>query len=235
MKRLSAILTTLLGCIAISPAHAVTQISWFSAYEINSTMVDSNGIMLSSSYAFELGTFATLFVPTASNTADWAANWKRFDLAADPVLNSWDAPHAAFTGSQTLVPTAPGAPTGTSSSPYSSPAHIFTEGDQLYVWAYNTKTIAPGAEWALVTDTNATNNTFNGTTTWTVPTTSQDFSMVDADTIILGGLYNTRGPGGYTATPGVFSLQTSAVPEPGSLLAIASLGFTLLVRRRQKR
>jgi hypothetical protein len=99
--------------------------------------------------------------------------------------------------------------------------------------------LTSGYEWALIT-----NDSTDGTTSddWLMPApsghvaTSIDWRIEDATASPFGGLNDTQGPGDYSSTPGGFVLQThTTVPEPGSALLIALVGFAQLLRARRRR
>ena len=111
-----------LAWLAVAAARAET-IRWFSvAANINLT---SAGIPMSGAFNFELGVFSGSFVPSAANTAQWAANW----VPAQRV--TYYAPNLRFAAQFTVVSnTAP-----------------FTEGKPAYVWGFQAGGAA--SEWIL--------------------------------------------------------------------------------------
>lgn len=217
---------------AAAPCRAAT-IFWgtFS----NDTLIDSQGNALTGSYTFELGTFAPGFTPTDSNLTDWAANWMVFDAAV--VGGAWNPANQEVTG------TADHTATGGSSSPFAAPADIFPQGTPAYLWVYNTKDLNSNAEWALAADVDNGSNVYaawefpdpaeQGTPPLFLDMPSYDWQTRDLDTAIFGGVNNARGAGTFSATPVDFTIQTAAVPEPGSVMLFA-LGAFLMVRRARR-
>ena len=80
-------LLTLMLLTTLSPlSHAAVTINWGS--EAFSTLLDSKGVPLDSSYVFQLGVFTTTtqsgtvpYVPQLTSLDDWASHWKVFDKA----------------------------------------------------------------------------------------------------------------------------------------------------------
>lgn len=224
LPRLCLLLLLLLACL---PSARASTIFWGSNFSDN--LFDSNGQPLGSTYSFEIGSFGS-FVPTYQNVDQWAANWKVFDRAYDPDANGWNSVDQFFVG------TVDHNTSAGSDSPDANPADVFTQGEVAYLWAYNSKSIVPSSEWALVTDGTTVGNTGNE---WIFPdpadtTGSFNWNLSDASSAIIGGANDVRGPGTYSATPGVFSLQTAVVPEPGSALLLISAALTQLFRRARR-
>jgi hypothetical protein len=220
MKTLgSPLLILTLLCLAASPcAHART-IAWGS--ELDSILVDSNGVTLDASHTFELGTFGT-FVPTSINIDLWLTNWKAFDRATVPI---------GFNPSEGWVSSAATLEADMTSSRSDLPQHTFTVGEQAYIMVYDSLALSdPATELALITDAS-----------WLMPTSdthspdTRDWRINAAGTAVFGGLNNIQGPGQYGVNPNAFVLQThnspSPIPEPGSALLLTSLG--LMFRRRR--
>lgn len=63
----------LTGIELLSPVQAVQEINWYSPPA--QTNLTASGAVMDGTFQFQLGAFANGFVPTASNAADWAANW----------------------------------------------------------------------------------------------------------------------------------------------------------------
>jgi len=208
-------------------------ISWNSSFE--STLIDSAGNPLDQSFSFEMGTFGS-FVPTSANRSDWATNWKVFDKAYLDDANGWNWQDSFFTRSVTHETD------GTSSSPFANPPitlspNVFSQDEVVYLWVYNSQTLAEGSEWALVTDGLSGLNTLNR---WLIPDPSEssaisyEWHLDDAREVILGGANNVQGDGQFSANPITFNLQTAAVPEPTSaLLILSALGWLGLQGRRR--
>lgn len=232
--------STLLRCLWLvlfcmcGPAHAST-VFWSSVF--NDLLFDSNGQPLNGTYSFEVGTFGG-FIPTYQNVDQWEANWKVFDRTFDPTPSDpndgdpegWNVPDQFFTATVTHDSL------GHSSSADADPLDVFTQGEKVYLWAYNSKIIVPGSEWALVTDSDFAGNS---SSPWVIPDPadtggSYDWQLADADAAVIGGVNNVQGDGGFGVTPPAFSLQTAVVPEPGSLLLLLAAATTHVVRRARR-
>jgi hypothetical protein len=214
--------------------HAST-IFWGSQF--NDQLFDSNGAPLDGYYSFEIGTFG-VFVPTYQNVDQWAANWKVIDRAYDPTPadpndgdpEGWNVIDKFFVGTvghDTL---------GHSDSLDANPADVFAENEQVYLWVYNSKDIVPSSEWALVTDSNPAGNLANN---WLVPDPadtlgSYDWQLTDADEAVIGGVNGVQGDGGFSVTPGSFSIQTAVVPEPGSAFLVLLAYAAQFIRRTRR-
>ncbi len=106
----------------------------------------------------------------------------------------------------------------------------------VYLWAFNSKVIVPGSEWALVTDGTTVGNVGDP---WIIPDPadtmgSYNWSLSDASTSAIGGANGVQGPGGYSTTPPVFTLQTAVVPEPGSAFLLLAAAAAHLARRARR-
>ncbi len=224
MKRCLYILI-LIGLAAASPGRADT-VNWGSSF--GGVHVESDGDALLATFTFEIGTFGSTFIPDETNVDLWSANWKVLDAATyNDTLN-------IFTDSFDLLdhPTLPGQVV--SNSPDADPVN-FSQGEQVYIWVYNTDTAAPGSEWVLITD-----NDGAGGDDWVIP--DPDDQTIDpvqwrvstATQVVFGGLNDVSGPGERTGGPPLFDLQTHTfVPEPsGALLVGCGLGVLALRRRR---
>ncbi len=156
----------LFALLLITPPSFASTINWFS--EVSSILVTSSNAELDTSFSFEIGTFLPGFVPTFHNTNQWESNWLVFDRAFDPTPadpNDGD-PEGWNTIDNFFVGAAEHLVTGASDSAYTTPGGVFTQGTVAYLWVYNSKSIVPSSEWALVTDTSATGDTGND---WVFP------------------------------------------------------------------
>lgn len=202
-------------------------INWGSA--VGDTLLTSNGVLLSDVFTFELGTFGG-FVPSVSNLDQWGANWKIFDRAIAPAIDGWDSGSGFFSGTATLEAD------GTSDSSPPLPAFTFTEGEQAYIWVYNTLAVDSTTEWALVTNNSLDGNPLDD---WLMPAHSAqvqqplEWRLSNATEVPFGGLNDDEGPGDYTVTPPSFELQTHTVPEPSSILLAMLAGLAGISRRRR--
>lgn len=110
--------------LAGTNSHAET-IKWFGYCPTGSDNITSAGSPMGGSFSFELGVFKNAFVPSDSNTSQWAANW----VAAQRV--TYNAQNKVFTGQFTVTNnTAP-----------------FTIGAAAYVWGFQGGVAA--SEWIL--------------------------------------------------------------------------------------
>lgn len=197
-------------------AHATT-INWGS--NVFDSLANSEGQALDSSYKVELGVFVNSFVPTADNTADWAANWKTFDLA------SFNTDMGYFTGTADLKPD------GSSSSAAADLGVNFADME-AYVWVFNDLVIEGSTQWFLGrSDSWVMPHTPGGCCDSGLPAQWSTSDLTPSDTPVFGGQGAVIG-GGYTNSAGNFVLQTyNVVPEPAVML-LSSLGLCLLFRRR---
>lgn len=217
LKLLACTLALLLPAL---PGQART-VAWYSA--IGDTFLQSDGLTaLDSTYQFELGGFTSGFDPLLNDMSLWASNWVVFDTATD-ASGEWNSIPGISNYSSSGSTISAGGANLTSSVT----GNAFTVGQRAYVWAFNSKTIAPTSEWALVTNT-----------AWTFPTADAlalplDWTLTDAaNTTVYGDL--THAPpdvNGDVAS----TLQLQAVPEPSSALLIAVAGVLLRLRRRAGR
>ncbi len=213
-------------------SHAQAALSWGSV--LPSNLRDSDGVALDSSFFMQLGFFDNTFTPTASNTADWAANWKVFDQAgyygvSDP-NNSFDAATGYFARESIEINLA-----GQSQSAYAD-LGVNSSGKDAYLWVYNSKTSGvTTTEWLLVR-----------AATWVFPA-GRDLNECCSDTPVqwsvsdLGsaapvwGAQGLFSGGGEHTNTGNYNLQTfTFIPEPSTaLLTVLGTVFVLLRRRRQ--
>lgn len=219
-------------CLALALAWnqgaQASTVFWGSNF--NDNLFDSSGNALDATYSFEIGTFTGGFTPTYQNVDQWQANWHVIDRAFDPDSNGWNSTEQFFVGTVGFNTD------GTSDSPDANPGDVFAQGDTVYLWAYNSKTIVPSSEWALVTDGTIVGNSGDP---WIIPdpadtSGSYVWNLSDASLAIVGGANGVQGPGAYSTTPGVFSLQTAVVPEPGSAFLLLAAAAAHLTRRARR-
>jgi hypothetical protein len=221
--------------IIAHPSLAST-INWFS--DVNSTLVTSSHVELGTRFSFEIGSFELGFVPTFHNTNQWADKWMVFDRAFDPTPeNEADGdPRGWNTNENFFVGAAEHLMTGASDSASTGSGNVFTQGMVAYLWVYNSKSIVPSSEWALVTDNSAMGDTGND---WIFPDpfdppgTSYEWKLGDADLAVVGAVNGNRGEGTFTVHPGTYHIQTHVVPEPSSLLLVALVLVGGAVRRKR--
>lgn len=217
MKKLLCILFALTAASA-----SARTISWRSG--IGDDLFNSSGLSLDDSFTFELGAFDAGFTPDATNYGDWSSRWHAFGQATfEPLLgNGWEPGLQYFTKDTTVL----GGQLSSESPPLAS--YAFTAGTQAWLWVYDSKTVAPTSEWALV-----------GGTTWTFPAsdllnlTPVVWELNSADRVVWGGANSLRTDGIFTATPAVFDLQTAAVPEPAGVFLLGLAGWMVGLRRRR--
>lgn len=125
MKALLFRICFLTGFALVLPVQAVQEINWYSPR--SQTNLTGAGAVMDGAFQFQLGAFANGFIPTASNAADWAANWS--PAATTPYLPGSNV--RAFDA--VLFLTSNAAP--------------FTIGAKAYVWG---RASGPGSdEWIL--------------------------------------------------------------------------------------
>ncbi len=225
-------------CLALALAwtHGAQASTVFWGSSFGDNLYDSTGAQLGSTYSFELGTFGG-FTPTYQNVDQWQANWHLIDYA-NTADSNWDSTNQFFAGTVDFD-------TSGNSHSHSDPStgipqynssDVFTQGEVVYLWAFNSKVIVPGSEWALVTDGSTAGNTGDR---WIIPDPadtmgSYNWSLSDASTSVIGGANGVQGPGGYSTTPPAFSLQTAVVPEPGSAFLLLAAAAAHLARRARR-
>ncbi len=216
------IVATALLPASLSQASTISWGSDFSSSPIPE-LLDSSGTPLDASYSFEIGSFGS-FIPDLGNIADWQANWKVFDRSYDPTpADSGDGDPFGWNPGLFFVGVETHNAGGGSDSPDANPSDVFGVGEVAYLWAYNSKSIGPGSEWALVM------NSSNSPTSWqfAAPTDpDSDWSLAAADTAIIGSVNPSS----------VLALQTAPVPvpEPGSALLLFAAAATHLIRRARR-
>ncbi|HEY1083565.1 MAG TPA: PEP-CTERM sorting domain-containing protein [Prosthecobacter sp.] len=203
-------------------------IDWGNA--VMDVLVDSHGNALDSTYTIELGTFGS-FTPTGLNQGDWMANWKVFDRAI--AGTDWIPSMRYFNSSASVMPG------GVSSEAPPLPSFTFAQGEQAYMFVYNSLAFDYVSEWALIT-----NSSLDGTLVddWLMPAPGSkedstiEWRVSNASVVIHGGLNDEQSYGVYTVDPGTFALQTHVVPEPaGMVLVMLGIAFSWFPRRRNTR
>lgn len=209
------------------PAHAAS-VSVTSG--VGDTLVNSAGLNLDASFTFQIGSFVSGFTPDVLNVSLWEANWKPFAQATAPAVNGWNTTARYFSsGAEFQV--------GGTSSAGLGPV-TFSQGEQLYLWVFDTRAISATAEWALVTN-NSTDG--NAADNWVLPNPSDltagvgDFLLGSASVSVVGGANNNYGGGTITNPLGSFQLQTALipVPEPGAAMLLAITGVLVTLKRRR--
>jgi hypothetical protein len=159
---------------------------------------------LDNAFVFEFGTFEAGFTPTGNNITNWIDNWKPFARAEAPSINGWNSSISYFNKSGILQLS------GQSDQGLS--ADVFAAGELAYLWVYNDFSITDGSQWALVTNDSSDLNPAND---WL-------------------GLHNVQGGGNFTAPLTAFTLQTHAVPEPGSVMLVLLAGLAWRIQRARR-
>jgi hypothetical protein len=190
-------------CIALALAWSqgaqASTVFWGSNF--NDHLFDSTGNALDSTYSFEIGAFTGGFTPTYQNVDQWQANWHVIDRAYDPDANGWNSIDQFFVGTVEFNTS------GGSNSPDANPGDVFTQGDTVYLWAYNSKSIVPSSQWALVTDGSPLGDLADN---WIIPdpldtVSSFNWQLTDANTPSLAESMECRDRGpiprrqGYSA------------------------------------
>lgn len=207
-----ATLLSIAAAALFAPSMLMAQtLNWASPF--NSSIVDSEGATLDSSFTFELGVFNPSFTPLESNVDQWASNWLALDQADyDPALGY-------FTASLFLQ----GVP---------DYATLYAER-QAYLWVRNSNSAIAGSEWFLASapswvlpplDPDCCGNDLP--VEWSV-------SDLGSDVPEYGSQNGVEGPG-VIVNSGTFTLQTATfIPEPSSALLIGLAVFGLVGRRRR--
>lgn len=227
-------LPKLIACLALlllmaTPGQART-VAWFSG--IGDNFLKDDGVTpldvpdtanpnSDPNFRFELGGFASGFTPTLANLSLWESNWVAFDSAFyDDGLNNggWNPTPGISNYTSSASTVAAGAGLVTSSDT----GNTFSVGQQAYLWTFNSKTISPTTEWALITNS-----------AWLFPASDPlnpnalEWTLGDAGNAAVVGEVSNSGSPDFIST-----LQTQTVPEPGSALLIAMAGILLRLRRR---
>lgn len=192
------------------------------------TLLQHDGVTaLDNGFKFEFGTFETGFTPTTHNITQWIDNWKPFARAEAPSINGWNSSISYFNKSGILQLS------GQSDQGLS--ADVFAAGELGYLWVYNVFSITDGGQWALVTNDSSDGNAAND---WLMPSPSEalpwEFPLSNALNPVWGGLHNVQGGGDFTAPLAAFTLQTHAVPEPGSVMLILLAGLAWRIQRARR-
>jgi hypothetical protein len=228
-----SILATLASALLLASSAQASTLTWNT--DGDSLLFNVNGGLLDSSFTFELGTFGTTFVPTASNYNDWLTNWKRFDRASVSAGGSFNPGNGTVSSIASVLDGADPADhtDNISSSAYADPTATFAEGERAYIFVYNNLSPTPGTEWALYTNP-----------TWLLPRSSShssvtlDWNINTQGQAVLGGSQNSYTSGIRYSNPVVYDVQTStfpaAVPEPSGALLIGSIGMVGMLRRRRR-
>lgn len=221
MKSRELLLVLPLSIVALTHSQAATTVEWGSL--IPSTIVDSTGETLDSSFTFQLGTFLNDFTPTAGNIFDWAANWAVFDQA------DYNEELGYFTSSAGIIGN------GTSDSGFADDdLGLNFVGRQAYIWVFNSPIPGSGTEWFLAS-----------ASSWIFPEGNDDccdpsgnvqwsISDLDSQTPVWGAQLGQIGGGDYEVTSPSYDLQTfTAIPEPSSLFLLGMGACGLILRRRR--
>lgn len=214
MNRTQTFLAALLVALAPVVTSHARGISWSSG--VGDNFLKADGVTnMDGTFTFELGGFLSSFTPTLANLSLWQTNWVVFDSVVDG--NGWN-PALPFSNYSNSVTAVAGSGSNITSS---DTGQTFTIGQQAYIWTFNSKSLDVGSEWSLIKNT-----------VWTYPT-ADPFNPNDLQWT-LSDVGNTA-VAGATSTDGntfVSTLQTQAVPEPGSALLIAVAGVVIRLRRR---
>jgi hypothetical protein len=234
-KQLLVTLAITAAALAMRPSAQASTITW--GTDPDSLLFQTSGLVMDNTFTFELGTFGTTFVPTATNYNDWLANWKRLDRATGGPFGN-----GGFVSGNGTVSGITGVGDGADSfdhtdnittSPFGDSSATFAAGERAYVFAYNNLNPIPGTQWALLSNP-----------AWLMPQSNShnsntiDWNINTQGIATLGGTQSNYNAGLRSANPGVFDLQTATfptapVPEPGSALLIGSIGMLGLLRRRR--
>jgi hypothetical protein len=230
-------------------------IAWFNDDSDTLPMIQADGSYLDNSFIFEIGTFTSGFDPALNPYSTWAANWRMLDQAKAPVSSGWNSVDPGAPGHDILDSSQPafneqyvsevmafnsnGTVQGMSGSP------TFSQGEQGWLWVYNTQAITGSTQWALVRDNTIDLNPANTSPEWLLPSMSaigDDLWFVNnADLAVIGAINNVdtginRGSGSYSNDlGGAFRLQTTVIPEPSAAFLILVSGLSVQLRRRRGR
>lgn len=138
------------------PAEAM-RINYYSSPRVSA--YGSDGQPLDENTSFELGVFANGFVPSATNTAQWSANWVPAERTKFTTKFNWF--NSVFNVTNNAAP--------------------FTAGTPAYVWGFNGSENA--GQWILFRSTNWTWPTADGTSPQPL-----FWSAKDANVVVVGAL-----------------------------------------------
>jgi hypothetical protein len=178
-----------LALMLVSSAYATEVI--FDDYDV--TLTKQGGASWGTTFlGVQLGSFQSGFTPTADNLSSWGANFQTVGTPGyyDPSGPEW---------STSMVLKDNTAP--------------FAVGTQLFLWAFDSKTVGGGSQWLLLTDSSWKLGTMDAA----IP--SQDLNFTNGTTAALG-------LGAFDYSTLSASTFTTAVPEPSTYAAI--LGFVTL-------
>lgn len=189
-----------------------------------------------SSYTFALGSFIDGFNPTSGNIAQWADNWRTFDVAlfaADPDL-------IGIQGGMTVDGFT------VSDNPLADDTFNFS-GLDAYLWIYNSTALETGTEWFLgrastwtfpdigLFDTNCDSCPGENPINWS----TSDFASntVSDDVPLYGNQSGVLGEGTYTAlNSDEFAIQTfGVIPEPSSVILPACVLICLIFHHLRRK
>jgi hypothetical protein len=202
IKILAVLLLTVGSALAQQSINFGSQIPSVGTYSTGANWETSG------TFKFEVGTFASGFIATNSNTNSWAANWIIANQGGTTGVAQWinDGGDIGFIGSARIT---------TLSAP-------FTGGASLYMWGYNSKA-AGNQQWILLSNT-----------AWVVSSdisnpVSSDLTVNATTTSVIGNISGS----GTTFQSALVSV--SAIPEPSTFAALfgaAALGMAACRRRR---
>lgn len=190
--------------------------------ELGGKLADSSGSPLDISFTFELGSFASGFVPTEQNASAWLTNWIVFDRAQfNPVFGY-------FTSEVQMLPD------GTSGSTWATPGAESFEGLDAYFFVRKGEDAVPGTEWFLAHAPFWVFPTaFLDDCCPTAPPTLWAVSDLEDAVPVFGSQNGVAGGGTGITLQEPAHLQTfTFVPEPGTVL-LAMLGLSAVFRRRR--
>ena len=212
-KTRTLIIALLLSLLSNATVQA-RAINWYSG--IGDNFLTADGVtLMDSTFSFELGGFGSGFTPDQTNFSLWQTNWVVFD-SATTANGGWNpTPGISNYGDQASTISAGGLLVNSSDT-----GNTFTIGQQAYIWTFNSKSLNSGSEWSLISSPS-----------WTFPAADSlslplDWQISDPGIAAVAGATSFDG-GTFVST-----LQTQAVPEPGSALLIAVAGVLIRLRRR---
>ena len=243
LRPLSRLGVLALACGLFAGQVRAISVSWFSiAPDVDgpkTVLRDSMGVSLDATFYMQLGFFANNFKPDATNTSQWAANWRVFDQAGDYAgdeNDSFDPATGYYTRDSIEI-----NQNGQSMSPYADTNHglgLNFSGQEAYLWTFNKKDpIAPGTEWLLARANDWVFPTYDPQTC--CPDLNKQWSVSDLArdgvTPVWGRQGTQIGAGNYTVTDNNYTFQTfTFVPEPSTAL-LTALGATFALLRRNRR
>lgn len=201
--------TVSLALAAMTSTAMALQVNWFVS-ATSGTYQDGTAIP-TSGLTFAIGTFATGFSPSSENADQWSANWLDSNLLGNtsPWTNLGNASFPTFGQSSGETVVRPGGPVN--------------QGDQGYLWGYESLDTAGGPDWILLTNTGWQFPA--GTPEGEIALVGAEWRTTDAGTQMLFGTQfnHPEFPADNQALSRL--MQTQVIPEPSTYALFFGFGI----------